>query len=410
MSDDTATPKDAQGTMPDEPRHEPPPQEPWAARFGLVRPRQGRFLAGVCTAIGRATNTDPLLWRVLIGVLAFFGVGIVIYLAGWLLIPGEGDTASPIEALFGRGRSSTSAVLTLVLGVLTVVLLGALTESWVVAIIAAVALAVAALAINPRQGPPAPAAPPPPPNPYAPLPNPYVPVTGAVPPPGSYQPPFAPHGPYTPPPPPVPPMPPKPKPEPSRLGRLIFGIVLVVIGTMGLADMAGVSVPAGAYVAAALGVVGLGLLLGAWYGRARGFIVLGLLLSLLLPIIGSADKVERTRAGSVRWNPSTIDQVASEYTHQFGEARLDLSEVDFSNRDVEIIADISFGDMRIILPPNVDTTMVSNVSFSDVVVFDRENNGVGVDNQQTDLGEDGEGGGKLLITLNVKFGHAEVTR
>ena len=70
---------------------------------------QGRYIAGVCAALGRATNTDPVLWRVLLAVLGFFGgVGILLYLIGWLLIPAEGDTASPIESLLGRGRSGMS--------------------------------------------------------------------------------------------------------------------------------------------------------------------------------------------------------------------------------------------------------------------------------------------------------------
>ena len=52
-----------------------------------------------------------MLWRVLLAVLGFFGgVGMLVYLIGWLIIPGEGDTASPIESLLGRGRSGMSPV------------------------------------------------------------------------------------------------------------------------------------------------------------------------------------------------------------------------------------------------------------------------------------------------------------
>ena len=76
------------------------------SREKLVRPAKGRYIAGVCAALGRATNTDPVLWRVLLGVLSFFsGVGILIYLIGWLMIPSEGDTASPIESLLGDAAS-----------------------------------------------------------------------------------------------------------------------------------------------------------------------------------------------------------------------------------------------------------------------------------------------------------------
>lgn len=84
----------------------------------LVRPSQGRYVAGVCAALGRATNTDPVLWRVVIAVLGFFGgIGILIYLIGWLTIPGEGDTGSPLESVLGRGRSRMSPISVVLLGV-----------------------------------------------------------------------------------------------------------------------------------------------------------------------------------------------------------------------------------------------------------------------------------------------------
>jgi phage shock protein PspC (stress-responsive transcriptional regulator) len=414
MSEETPTTAAQPGPQPPPPPQgpaqgpQPEAQEPWATRFGLVRPRHGRYLAGVCAAIGRATNTDPLLWRVLIGVLAVFGVGIIIYLAGWLLTPAEGDTASPVEALLGRGTSSTSTVITLINGVIAVVLLGALTDSWAVAVIGAVALVVAAMAINPRISTPRPATPPP-----APVPGP---VTEQVTPPVSaYQPPFAPHGPYQPassvPVPPRIPQLPKLKPEPSRLGRLIFGLVLIALGVMGIVDMAGFDVPGAAYVAAALAVVGVGLIIGAWYGRARGFIFLGLVLSLLLPAVASGpDMAERSRGGTVLWNPGTPDRVSDHYEHRFGEATLDLTQVDFAGQNKEISADISFGQLRILVPPNVDTRVISDISFGDASVFNKEINGVGVDQSADDTGADGEGGGNLVIRLNVRFGHAEVTR
>ncbi len=110
------TPGSTQGPPPGSgaPFGAPPPggQFPpgFLARYGLVRPVEGRYFAGVCASIGRATNTDPVLWRVLFAVLTLFGgVGLLAYLIGWLLIPADGDTASPIEAVLGRGVSRTSA-------------------------------------------------------------------------------------------------------------------------------------------------------------------------------------------------------------------------------------------------------------------------------------------------------------
>ncbi len=414
MTEQTPTPPTGEAPPPpaaDQPPAGPPPaDQPWAARFGLVRPRHGRAVAGVCAAIGRATNTDALLWRVLIGVLAIFGVGIVLYLIGWLLIPAEGDTASPVEALFGRGYSSTSTGLTLGLAVVAVILLGALTDSFVVALIAAVGLVIAALAASPKMRQPVSI----PPDPLGPQPDPAM-TTAGIPSvqAGGYQPPFAPHGPYAAPQIVVPQIKvPKQKREPSRLSRLIFGLGLVTLGLMGLADVTlDVSMPFGNYVTAALIVIGIGLVIGAWFGRARGFIVIGIVLSLMLPIAADEQDRERSgRPGTVSWVPLTVQEISDSYDHRFGQATLDMSNVDFSGHDIDVQADISFGEIKIIVPDDVDVIVASDVKLGDASVFGQNISGAGVERTETNEGSDGPGGGTLRLRLDVKFGHAEVTR
>jgi phage shock protein PspC (stress-responsive transcriptional regulator) len=112
------------GSVPPWASYRPPPAPPgtsgFATRYGLVRPVHNRYIAGVCGAFARATNTDPVLWRVALPVLTVLGgFGILVYLLGWLLIPAEGDTASPVESLLRHGRSSTSKLVTVVLGIIS---------------------------------------------------------------------------------------------------------------------------------------------------------------------------------------------------------------------------------------------------------------------------------------------------
>ncbi|MBM0238514.1 PspC domain-containing protein, partial [Micromonospora sp. ATA32] len=130
----------------------PPPSggAGFTSRYGLVRPREGRYLAGVCAAIGRATNTDPVLWRVLLAVLGFFGgVGILVYVAAWLIIPGEGDSASPVESMLGRGRSSMSPVTVIVLSILVAVSFGYIvTDAFRAVLLGAAILIGGALLLN----------------------------------------------------------------------------------------------------------------------------------------------------------------------------------------------------------------------------------------------------------------------
>ncbi|MGR6322077.1 PspC domain-containing protein [Micromonospora soli] len=141
----------------------PPGGAGFTSRYGLVRPREGRYLAGVCAAIGRATNTDPVLWRVLLAVLGFFGgIGILVYVTAWLIIPGEGDTASPVESMLGRGRSSMSPVTVIVLSIVVAVGFGyVVTNAFRAILLGAVILIGGALLLNrdprnPVAGQPAP--------------------------------------------------------------------------------------------------------------------------------------------------------------------------------------------------------------------------------------------------------------
>ena len=62
----------------------------------IRRPTNDRVLAGVCSAIGRALNLDPVLVRVAWVVFTLMGgAGVLAYLIAWLLIPDEnGQRAS----------------------------------------------------------------------------------------------------------------------------------------------------------------------------------------------------------------------------------------------------------------------------------------------------------------------------
>ncbi len=162
----------------------------FTSRYGLVRPREGRYLAGVCAAVGRATNTDPVLWRVLLAVLGFFGgVGILVYVTAWLIIPGEGDSASPVESMLGRGRSSMSPVTVIVLSVLVAVSFGYIvTDAFRAVLLGAAILVGGALLLNRQQRGPQPAAAPTAQPPPAPPPGPVPPVS--YPGPTAYPPPY----------------------------------------------------------------------------------------------------------------------------------------------------------------------------------------------------------------------------
>ena len=447
--------------------------QPTFTRDKLVRPAKGRYVAGVCAALGRATNTDPVLWRVLLAVLAFFsGVGILIYLIGWLLIPGEGDAVSPVESLLGRGRSGMQPLSVVLLGGAAVLTFALVVHGGVRSTLLAVAVVVGAALLLKRIGwagpnfrmngpppagetaafpfgpgapeassaataPPAPtaagapasaaptsAAPTtgapaeePPTAPLPPLPPNYSPPPFA-PPPGGYRPPFAPHGPwagsqqpsYGAPPQPGPRKTPKPPKERSKLGRITFFAVLVVVGTLALVDVAGASVSISAYFAAALATIALGLLVGAWLGRARGLIFLAILATFGLSV---SSGIERwgDQIGNNVYRPKTVGAIADRYDFTVGNATLDLRAIDFSGIQQDTTLAMRFGQVKVLLPDNVDATVAVNMEGGRALVFGREWDGQNIGSQElTDLGADGAGGGTVRLNIEMNTGNVEVTR
>ena len=59
-------------------------------------------LAGLCGGVAQHWGVDPVLVRVGFALLALSGgVGLVLYLAGWLLLPADGSDTAPADDLFG---------------------------------------------------------------------------------------------------------------------------------------------------------------------------------------------------------------------------------------------------------------------------------------------------------------------
>jgi phage shock protein C len=60
------------------------------AQQGLVRPRAGRFLAGVCAGLARRFGMKPGVVRLLFVVSVLLpGPQVLVYIALWILMPSE---------------------------------------------------------------------------------------------------------------------------------------------------------------------------------------------------------------------------------------------------------------------------------------------------------------------------------
>lgn len=58
-------------------------------RRNLVRPREGRVIAGVCAGFAQAYGWDPVIVRLVLCLIALCGAGtpILAYLIAWIVMP-----------------------------------------------------------------------------------------------------------------------------------------------------------------------------------------------------------------------------------------------------------------------------------------------------------------------------------
>lgn len=62
----------------------------WLGSQGLVRPREGRMIAGVCAGLSRRYGMPVFLVRVLTVAAGIAGFGLIGYPVLWVLMPKEG--------------------------------------------------------------------------------------------------------------------------------------------------------------------------------------------------------------------------------------------------------------------------------------------------------------------------------
>jgi phage shock protein C len=77
-------------------------------RKQLIRPREGRMVAGVCAGIGEYFGIDANIVRLVFAVLTIFsiGAGALVYLIAWIVVPEEGEKQSIAETYLNKTKKS----------------------------------------------------------------------------------------------------------------------------------------------------------------------------------------------------------------------------------------------------------------------------------------------------------------
>lgn len=367
----------------------------------LRRSTSDRKLAGVCGGLGAYTNIDPLVFRVLFAVFSLFGgFGLLLYGAGWLIIPEEGQEKSEGQRLLqGQGTSAAAAWASgaTVLGL--IVFIAVATEQWEIIAWLVVITGIAYFIVRSRypaattqvppwwrssgnaSDPPAPAGQPGAggeeptggaygspgagPTAYA------TPATSPLP-QASMPPPASPTA--SPPPPASMPStsplqaPPPPAKEPRSItGWLAFSTALIASGVLAILDLTDViDVPAVVVMAVALVILGAGLVVAAWFGRARGLIVPSVLLVVALAIGTTLGSTLRGPVGDLEATPRTAGEIDDPYRLAIGELTIDLRELDLDGGAATIEASVGLGVIRVIYPDDVRIDATTSFGIGNV--------------------------------------------
>ncbi|MBT2542131.1 PspC domain-containing protein [Streptomyces sp. ISL-44] len=420
--------------------HDAPPAGPGApqppdARPPLRRSKRDKVLAGVCGGLGRYFDLDPVIFRIVLGVLAVTGgVGLIFYGFAWLLLPQEGEEDSEAKKMLtGRVEGATlAAVFAALVGC---ALFLSMLDNGVLAVFSVlVILALGGASYwsqrrrtaNPVEteapAPPETKAPPTPGGPSW-WRDPLVKdgTTGPVGTTGYLWGPAdsAPAEPGA-----APAVPAKAPAAPARprggIGGRVFVLALI-------AGIIGASVdwhgrPLGEALqtglAAALVVFGLGLAVSSLLGRTGfGTVVLAVLTAGLLAGAAVLPRDIGTDWQEVDWRPAAVADVRPVYEAGTGLATLDLSRLDVpKGTTLAVGASLDAGRLKVIVPREVTAEADVSIRLGDIQMPGDTSDDVrvrgGGEHRQTTLPPPAgtEAGGTIKLHLDTGVGQVEVAR
>jgi phage shock protein PspC (stress-responsive transcriptional regulator) len=380
----------------------------------LVRPREGRMVAGVAQGLANRLDMPVVLIRVVFVLLTFAGgLGLALYAAGWFLIRSDDEAETPAERLFSGASSTRSWIGIGLVFIAILVLLDNFTFLsagivWAIGLLVVGVLLytgdlprLVSRADDEKEGVqrmttttelPAP--------PALPVDEDSAgsgPAGGGVPPTPTPTPPILP--------------PPAAKPrETSYLGRITIGVMLISLGVLAILDnVPGIPIEPEPrhYMALAVTILGLGLIVGGFIGRARWLILLGvvmvptLLFSPVFEYNWRSDEFDRTIV------PATFEDLDESYSLDVGNLQIDLTQLPWDGEVVDLEVSVDAGVIEIYLPDDVGLVGEASVDVGRVAAGGRESAGLG--GPQLTFNDAGDLG-TVNLDANVDFGEIEIFR
>ncbi|WP_326767291.1 PspC domain-containing protein [Streptomyces sp. NBC_01591] len=430
-----------------------PPLEPAPL---LRRSPQHKVVAGVCGGLGRYCDVDPVIFRIVLGVLSVTGgIGLIFYGFAWLLVPVDGEEENEARRLLS-GRVEGASLIAVLLALIGCGLfLSMLGNGGTLAFSAMLSLAVVGFAVWTQHrrtaapedplhpataqavadAPPEVKAPPSPGSPSwwrdpivkdgtsGPVGAGYLwgPADAVVPARAARPSGAAPKDPFR-----------APRREPgtrgpASIGGLVFLFALIAggLGT-GLSwesQPLGTSLQFG--LAGALGVFGLGMLVSAFLGRTGfGTVMLAVITSALLAGASALPKDITTQWVREGWRPGSVAAVQPRYQLGTGVARLDLTGITVPRGDtVATVVNVGVGRAVVVVPKEVTVKVDARAGLGDITLpvsrpgdaSSRQPADVDVNPSQNEHRTlppppGSKPAGTVELTLEVGIGQVEVTR
>ena len=228
-------------------------------------------------------------------------------------------------------------------------------------------------------------------------------------------PPFTP--PTPPPPSPAPAFAPVPAPRRTRqrsfLGSAFFFLAVITgsaVWWVAAKDNRPVNVLA--VLAAALLVLGLGMVVCSIWGRGRSLAVWATLLTLAVAAVGAGPVHLRTAYQHQTWIPVAAAAVQPGYQLDGGDATLDLSgAAPAAAQTVSTRVHLGFGKLTVIVPPGTELKIDAHVGIGSIRLPDDSSAGGVSTSRTTDIAPEAAAKhGTVSLDLNVGVGDLEVTR
>lgn len=190
------------------------------------------------------------------------------------------------------------------------------------------------------------------------------------------------------------------------LGRLVGGLLLVVIGVLWLIEeFTDLDLPWTTLLPLILIVIGLALMYGSATRPHTGLVALGIVVTVIVVLSSAADVLfDVPFSGGVGDKAVTPTALEDEYRWAVGSMTVDLTDAALDGREIQV--SVGLGELIVIVPNGAVVQVSAAAGIGEVTVFGETQSGISPEvNPPPPVGSPA-----IVITARVGIGKVEVKR